>query len=242
MSLAARSNRSSRLPLFCGSSFLFGSIVLALAAGACGPAEGPQGSGPQTPSTTAPSTTAPPATSTLPAASAPTAPSASGTTATKPPVPLAPMKPIAATAMENDLKEIGIDPKALPPLNKLEPEKLRSVMKTFTRALGVQCNHCHDTKDFRAPTPNKKIATHMWNDFTRTLAMNNGGPNGGTLYCDSCHGGHSQFLDRKDLVGLGQWMQENYVDKLKRADKKDHACESCHGDPFEGKILTKRWK
>jgi hypothetical protein len=149
------------------------------------------------------------------------------------------MKPIAPSNMVAKLREIGLDPAALPPLNKLEPKMLRDVMNTFTKSLGVQCSHCHE-KDFKAPTAKKKIATHMWNDFTRSLAMAEGPAAGGTLYCDSCHQGRAEFLDRSDLKQLGAWMQENYVDKLKRADKKDHDCSTCHGDPFEGKIL-KKW-
>ncbi|HVH48157.1 MAG TPA: cytochrome c3 family protein [Labilithrix sp.] len=151
--------------------------------------------------------------------------------------PGGPMKPLAPSSMEAQLRDIGVDPAALPPLNKLDAKTLRDVMNTFTKALGVKCNHCHE-KDFKAPTERKKIATHMWNDFTRALAVEGGG----ALYCDSCHGGRAQFLDRRDLGALGHWMQDNFVDKMKRADKKDHSCDTCHGDPFEGKILTKLWR
>lgn len=150
------------------------------------------------------------------------------------------MKPIAPSVMETKLREIGLDPAALPPLDKLDAKTLRDVMNTFTKALGVRCNHCHE-KDFRAPTAQKKIATHMWNDFTRAFALEDAGGEG-VVYCDSCHGGHAAFLDRHDRAALSDWMQENYVDKLTRVDGKDHGCETCHGDPFEGKILTTRWK
>lgn len=139
--------------------------------------------------------------------------------------------------MGTALAEIGIDTKALPPLNKLPPDQLRKVMRTFTKSLGVPCSHCHDTKDFRAPTANKTIATHMWNDFTRTLVLDRG-----PLYCDSCHDGRAKILDRHDPEALGRWMQANYVEPLKRVDQQGHGCPTCHGDPFEGKILTRRWK
>lgn len=157
---------------------------------------------------------------------------------TLPPTRIGPMSPVAPSKMEAKLREIGIDPAALPPLNKLDAKTLRDVMNTFTKALGVQCSYCHE-RDFKAPTVKKTIATHMWNDFTRSLAIEG---STGALYCDSCHAGHAEILDRRDPASLGQWMQVSYVDKLKRADKKDHACETCHGDPFEGKILTKLWK
>lgn len=244
-----RRGRSS-LPLSMSpATALVAALAVAATIGACGPGEGPQatGPGPRTPAAgTAPSATAP-LSSTNPTAPSP---AGSGTTATTPTPPsphppfVGPMKPIAPSAMEGKLREIGLDPAALPPLDKLDAKTLRDVMNTFTKALGVQCSHCHE-KDFRAPTAKKKIATRMWNDFTRALALEgSGGPGGegGAIYCDSCHGGRAQLLDRHDLVALGGWMQENYVDKLKRADRKDHGCETCHGDPFEGKILSTRWK
>ena len=151
------------------------------------------------------------------------------------------MKAIATSSMAADLKEIGIDPKALPAsLSKLEPEKLRKVMKTFTKALGTQCNGCHDPNDFRAPTRNKKIASKMWTDFTKTLAMQDGS----LLYCDSCHGGKMTFLDRHDKKALSAWMDDNFVSKMKKSNPKDkdHSCATCHGDPIEGQIFTNLWK
>lgn len=145
-----------------------------------------------------------------------------------------PMTPIADTQMLADLQAIGLDAKSLPPLEKLEPEKLRKVMKTFTKSLGVKCSDCHNEGDFSAPTPMKKIAAHMWNDFTRGLSTESGAP----IYCDSCHQGRRKLLDRSDKKALSKWMQANFVDKLKRRDKKEHGCETCHGDPFEGHILA----
>ena len=61
------------------------------------------------------------------------------------------------------------------------------------------------------------------------------------LYCDSCHQGHEEFLDRHDKKALSAWMQEQLVAKIKRADKKDHDCGTCHGDPFDGDFLE-AWK
>ena len=224
------------------SSSLLGVVVALAAAAACGPADGGSRPAPQVPAPTASAPTSDPngpgpaATAAEPAGTA-SPPAPAGTTATSPPPFFGPMKPLAPTAMEAKLRDIGLDPAALPPLDKLDAKTLRDVMNTFTKALGVQCSHCHE-KDFKAPTEKKKIATHMWNDFTRALAMEGGG----AVYCDSCHGGRAQFLDRRDLGALGTWMQENYVDKMKRADGKEHICDTCHGDPFEGKILSKLWK
>jgi hypothetical protein len=140
--------------------------------------------------------------------------------------------------MSAELNELGLDPAALPALNKLAPEQLRKVMKTFTKALGVQCNGCHDTSNFRAPTRNKTITTHMWNDFSRGLVL---ADDGRPAYCDSCHGGRRSFLDRKDPHAVAAWMDDG-VARLKRVDGKEHSCETCHSDPVEPKIFSKVWK
>lgn len=215
-------------PLSSSTSALLGAAAFAMLV-ACGPAGHGAGSGPGAQSL---GPMAPPSTP-------PASPAPSGTIATVPGVPTIhePMKPLVPSAMEAKLREIGLDPAALPPLSKLDPKTLRDVMNTFTKALGVNCKHCHE-KDFKAPTEKKKIATHMWNDFTRALAVDGGG----ALYCDSCHGGRAQFLDRRDLGALGTWMQENFVDKMTRADNQEHICDTCHGDPFEGSIMTKLWR
>jgi hypothetical protein len=144
------------------------------------------------------------------------------------------MKPIAASTMAADLQALGLDPKALPPLDKLEPDKLRRVMKTFTKSLGAVCTDCHVENDFRAPTPRKSIAARMWDHFVRDLAMEDGA----LVYCDSCHVGRlTPLLDRHDKKALSTWMEANYVDKMKKVDGKEHGCETCHGDPFEPKFL-----
>ena len=137
-----------------------------------------------------------------------------------------------ATAMAAELQEIGLDPKALPPLDKLDATTLRAVMKTFTRSLGVQCSECHE-KDFRKPTPKKKIATHMWNDFARTLTTRSGD----AVYCDGCHQQKATFLDRSDPKQLGSWMNHAYVEGMTAS-----GCSTCHGEPFEAHIFAKRWK
>jgi len=144
------------------------------------------------------------------------------------------MKAIVASAMAEDLKKLGIDPLKPPPLNKLSPDVVRKLMPTFAKALGVKCEGCHDTNNFKAWTANKRVASKMWSEFVVGMKMADGGP----LYCDSCHGGKAEFLDRHDKKALSAWMDANYVSKLKRADGKDHSCDQCHGDPFEPKFLA----
>ena len=146
-----------------------------------------------------------------------------------------PMKAIVASALGRDLEAIGIDPKHLPPLEKLEPDKLRKVMRTFTRSLGFRCTDCH-LDDFAAPTPRKMIARRMWDDITRGLAFQDGAP----LYCDSCHQGRPNLLDRSDEKAIVAFMKDNFVTKLKRVDEGEHGCGTCHGEPFD-KVILKKW-
>jgi len=127
-----------------------------------------------------------------------------------------------------DLQAIGLDAKNLPPLKKLEPEKLRKVMKLFTRSLGAKCNDCH-TEPMDAMTPRKRAAEQMWNHFVRGLAMADDSP----VFCDSCHQGSFRILDRRDKKATEKWMDDSYVDKLKRKDGQENDCATCHGEAAE---------
>lgn len=140
------------------------------------------------------------------------------------------------TAMAAELQAIGLDPKNLPPLDKVPPDKMRPLMMTFKKATGMDCKGCHDVNNFKASTPHKRLAEKMWDEFVRGLAFEDGSP----VYCDSCHGGQKEFLERRDKKALATWMDENYVTKLKRAGDqagKSHSCETCHGDPFQPTFL-----
>jgi hypothetical protein len=227
-----------RTSSFVGSFVLATATLMAAAVGACGPGEAPGPTVPSsTPSATTPSTPSTPGTTPpTPSSTASTPPSTSGTAVTPPPA-AGPMKNIKGSAMADELKALGFDLKKLPPLgqNKIEADKLRKLMQTFKKALGVECTACHDANDFRLPTPNKKVATHMWNDWVKGYAMEDGSP----VYCDSCHQGSMKFLDKHDKKALSTWMDANFVSKLKRQDKKEQACETCHGDPFDPKFLSK---
>lgn len=217
---------------------LASAVVLGIVVAACG--GGGEGEKPPQVPTATPSgtgTQAPP----TPTASSPS-PTTSATPAMTPPAAKGPMKNIAPSAMLEDLKKIGLDPKNLPPLSKVDPEKLRLLMNTFKKSLGVQCNGCHDPNDMKAWTPNKRIASGMWNELVRKLTFEDGSP----LYCDSCHQGSAELLDRKDKKALSAWMDANFVSKLKRADvdpkgrskAAEHSCDTCHGDPFEPLFLA----
>jgi hypothetical protein len=217
-----------------GSYALLSAVAVAPIVAACGGAD--HGAGPHVPT--------PPASGGPSSAAAATAPDGgaapTGPSTTKPEGPAGsgagPMKPITASAMETQIKELGLDMKALPALGKIERPKLMKVMQSFSKALGTKCEGCHEPNDFRAWTPKKKVAAKMWDEFVRKLALEDGSP----LYCDSCHNGRMEFLDHHDKKELGKWMDTNFVSKLRRVDKQDHGCDTCHGDPFEGEFL-KAW-
>ena len=126
-----------------------------------------------------------------------------------------------------DLQNIALDPKNLPPIERLDPRALRAVMKLFAKALGAKCADCHVEGDFAARTPRKMIAAKMWDEFVVKLAF---AADDSPLFCDSCHQGRTRQLDRTDKKALGKWMDANFVVKLRRKDDKDHECETCHVD------------
>lgn len=142
------------------------------------------------------------------------------------------MKPFAPSALAGEVAAIGIDLKKPPSLGKLEPEKLRKLMKLFAKSLTVKCAYCH-VEDMAAPTPRKKVAEKMWNELVLKLANQDGSP----IFCDSCHQGRIFQLDRHDKKALSGWMDDNFVGKMKRKDGKEHECATCHGDPPEYKFL-----
>lgn len=147
------------------------------------------------------------------------------------------MKPPMNTAMAQDLTEIGLDPKNLPAMAKLEPDKLRKVMKLFSRSLGVQCNGCH-LDDLAAATPRKRVAEKMWDDYARGFAM----ADGSALFCDSCHQGSTTVLDRTDKRALSKWMDASFVAKLKpKAKGASIECTTCHGEDHEMHFID-LWK
>jgi hypothetical protein len=135
------------------------------------------------------------------------------------------MKAPMPSALVAELQALGLDPKNLPPIEKLEPKTLRGVMKLLAKSLGAKCGDCHTEGDFAAPTKRKKIAAKMWDEFLAKLSLQ-----GQPLFCDSCHQGRIKQLDRSDKKALGKWMDANFAQRLVRKDGKDEACESCHVD------------
>jgi hypothetical protein len=145
-----------------------------------------------------------------------------------------PMVLVQPSTMLDRLRATGLDPKNLPPFEKLERHQLGVVMKTFAASLGLKCIGCHDLENFKKPSPRKEASKRMWNEFVRVLVLEDGSP----VYCDSCHQGSVQVLDRRDKGLVSSFMDEIFVGKMKRADGKEHECGTCHGDPPDFKFLS----
>jgi hypothetical protein len=139
------------------------------------------------------------------------------------------------TKMSDALAGVGLDPTHLPSLDALDDRQQQAVMQTFTQALGMSCDGCHE--DNRAiPTRRTRIAGKMWDVMVRGLRFGDGS----AIYCDSCHDGAATFLVRGDTSPdgqLGQWMRAAYVDPLARSDGNANGCATCHGAPYVGKFL-----
>lgn len=148
-----------------------------------------------------------------------------------------PMVLVQPSTMLERLRAAGLDPKDLPPFDRLEKRQLGVVMKTFADSLGLKCIGCHDLDDFKKQSPRKHVARRMWDDFVRVLAMEDGSP----VYCDSCHQGSVQVIDRRDKGLVSSFMDDVFVGTLKRRDGKDHDCGTCHGDPPEFRFLAE-WR
>jgi hypothetical protein len=200
-------------------------LVLALLSGAaCGGAAGGGPTG-QVPGSLESASATPTASAPPSASGTTTAPVPTTATTTTTAVPVEMKAPIPS-ALGPDLQAIGIDAKNLPPIEKLEPKALRGVMKLMAKSLGFKCADCHAEGDFAAPTRRKKIAAKMWDEFAAKTTL----ADGSLLFCDSCHQGRTQLLDRRDKKSLGKWMDASFVDGLKRKDGKATECETCHVD------------
>ncbi len=223
-----------------GSGILLSVSLTVAALAACGGAG--TGQGPNVPGTASDSASAASSAPASASASASANASASASASASAPVlPPGHMKPPVTSTMAADLTAIGLDVKNLPAMAKLEPDKLRKVMKLFTKALGLQCNGCH-LDDMAAATPRKRVTEKMWDDYARGFAMADGSP----VFCDSCHQGSVAVLDRTDKRALSKWMDASFVAKLKPKgpNAKGGAsmeCATCHGQDHEMHFID-LWK
>ena len=96
-------------------------------------------------------------------------------------------------------------------------------MPTFAKSLGVKCEACHDTNNFKACDAEEarrledvaatSSSDWRWRTARRSIATR-------------VTAGTREFLDRHDKKALSAWMDTNYVKKLKRTDKKEHSASA----------------
>jgi hypothetical protein len=145
---------------------------------------------------------------------------------------------IQPSTMLADVQKLGIDLKKAPDLEKIPLATKKKIMPFFQKALGYDaCTGCHAEGDYKKETKNIKMARGMWNHYVAKLRDDKGGP----VFCDSCHNGKSKLLAREDKDALQKFMEEQYQNKMSRADGEEHSCSTCHGGEFETKIFEKMW-
>ena len=95
------------------------------------------------------------------------------------------------TASEKLAFAQGSGPKNLKVLPKKTTKKeLKTIMKGVSKALSVQCDHCHDMSDMSADTPTKKKARSMFkmvNTINKDLKKSGFSKK---VSCMTCHNGN----------------------------------------------------
>lgn len=146
---------------------------------------------------------------------------------------------IKPSGMLADVQKIGIDLKKAPEIGKIKLGDKKKLMPFFQKSLGFDaCTGCHASEtDYKTETKNIRMARNMWKYFIVQLRDDKGGP----IFCDSCHNGKQELLNRSDKQAVEKFMEANYEHKLSRADGENHGCATCHGDYMELKIFEKMW-
>jgi hypothetical protein len=156
---------------------------------------------------------------------------------------------LGATLAETMTKAKAADKKAG------DTKRVHAIMESFTESLGVKCSYCHAPKvdadgnpvngtngkpslDFEVETPEKRVAERMWNEWVVNFRF---ADSDSPVFCDSCHQGTAQFLDRAEPRKLDVWMKENFTAKLVDPDGNAVKCANCHGKPFDKEFLES-WK
>lgn len=131
------------------------------------------------------------------------------------------------------LLELGLDPMKLPKMSELSAKQRYKVMPLIAESLGVECDSCHEAKNYKKETSHKKVARFMWDTMTAPHRLSEG-----PLFCDSCHQGSPKNLDRSHPKGVEAYMKEEYAGRLLRTSDADAlSCATCHGEDFEPDIL-----
>ena len=100
------------------------------------------------------------------------------------------MLPVCALAQEGQKKGPPPEPKNLKILKPENRQDLIATMRSFSAALGVQCNHCHVQGDFASDeNPKKEVARNM---LTMAREINGHFSDGKRhVSCYTCHRGQT---------------------------------------------------
>lgn len=156
---------------------------------------------------------------------------------------------VVASTLEAKLTEAGVDAANPPTWATVEqiwvskeseghPAVLAAatpLMTLFSESLGIECLQCHTNADHTVPEDRRNIVAGMWDEWVHGVRLKEGG----LLFCDSCHQGKEEFLERGDEVALESWMQVNFVANFTRVDGRPQSCASCHNQPFDEEFLDK---
>jgi len=76
----------------------------------------------------------------------------------------------------------------------MDTKKLKPIMKSWSKALGVDCDGCHDTDDFSKDTKHKKVARKMMGiSAAATRAVRKAtGKRKAKVTCKTCHNGRKK--------------------------------------------------
>ncbi len=113
------------------------------------------------------------------------------------------------------------------PRTKEELRALKKVMKSWSKALGVKCKHCHNTKDFAEWTDNREVGLAMHEIMTKKLKPLDGAD---AVRCGDCHSkslkpeeAKLKRFKRADLQGLAKAFRERSASAKAEQAKKDLA-------------------
>jgi hypothetical protein len=125
---------------------------------------------------------------------------------------------------------------------RCQPEVL-AMMQGVSRALGVECSHCHDLGDYAKNTRNKEIANWMASELMPRLAHRSGKP----LGCADCHAddgrGKAKILGApRSRQRAVEWMNTVLVERFDAAAGGRLFCNTCHvgqlgSAAFQGRVM-----
>jgi len=98
-------------------------------------------------------------------------------------------------------------PETLQILKGMPRPQILETMRTFTKALGVECSFCH-VNPFDAETPRKSVARLMMRDYA--IGMKH--KDGSALTCNDCHKGQPNLLRTRPFDGaVGKQLPDRVV-------------------------------